>query len=56
MTKGQKLLFTVQHKKNNYEMRVDNALYNHFQTLTPDKKKAVQDMMTLKLLKKHLNE
>ena len=55
MSKEQKLLFTVQHKKNNYKMHVDDALYNHFQTLTPDKKKAVQNMMTLQLLKQHFN-
>ena len=56
MSKEQKLLFTVQHKKNDYQMYVDDELYNHFLTLTPGKKKAVQNMMTLQLLKKHLNE
>ncbi len=31
-------------------MNVDEALFNHFQTLAPLHQKAVQDLMTLKLL------
>jgi len=51
MTKEQKLLFTVQYKENDYQMYVDDELYYHFLTLTSRKKKAVQNMMTLQLLK-----
>ena len=49
MTK-QKKLFTVQNKNKNIDMNVDEALYNHFQSLSPLQQKAVQDLMTLKLL------
>ena len=46
----QKKLFTVKTKNNDINMNVDEALFNHFQTLTPLQQKAVQDLMTLKLL------
>ena len=42
----QKTLFTL---KNN-DMNVDEALYNHFQSLSPLEKKRIQDLMILKLL------
>ena len=51
----QKKLFTVQNNDKNIDMNVDEALYKHFQTLTPLQQKAVQDLMTLKLLQ-HINE
>ncbi len=34
-------------------MNVDESLINHFQTLTPQQQKAVQDLMTLKLLEQN---
>ena len=37
-------------------MNVDEALFNHFQTLTPLQQKAVQDLMTLKLLEQTNNK
>ena len=46
----QKKLFTVKTKNNDINMNVDEALFNHLQTLTPLQQKAVQDLMTLKLL------
>ncbi len=35
------------------KMNVDEHLYNHLQTLTPAQQKAVQDLMTLKLLQQN---
>ena len=54
MTK-QKTLFNIKNKKNHINMNVDEALYNHFQTLIPLQQKAVgvQDLMTLKLLQQN---
>ena len=49
MTK-KKTLFSIKKKQNKINMDVDESLYNHFQTLTPLQQKAVQDLMTLKLL------
>ena len=49
----QKKLFTVKNKNNKINMNVDEALFNHFQTLTPLQQKAVQDLMTLKLLQQN---
>ena len=49
MTK-KKTLFYIKNKQNKINMDVDESLYNHFQTLTPLQQKAVQDLMTLKLL------
>ena len=49
----QKTLFNIKNKKNQINMNVDEALYNHFQTLTPLQQKAVQDLMTLKLLQQN---
>ena len=46
----QKKLFTLKNNDKNIDMNVDEALYKHFQTLTPLQQKAVQDLMTLKLL------
>jgi hypothetical protein len=34
-------------------MNVDESLFNLFQTLTPLQQKAVQDLMTLKLLEQN---
>ena len=52
MTK-QKKLFTIKNNKNKINMNVDEALHNHFQTLSPLQQKAVQDLMTLKLLQQN---
>jgi hypothetical protein len=49
MTK-QKKLFTVKNKNKNIDMNVDEALYNHFQSLSPIQQKRIQDLMTLKFL------
>ena len=46
----QKKLFTLKNNDKNIYMNVDEVLYKHFQTLTPLQQKAVQDLMTLKLL------
>ncbi len=51
----QKKLFTIKNNDTNIDMNVDKALYNHFKTLTPLQQKAVQDLMTLKLLQQ-INE
>ena len=45
----QKKLFTLKNNDKYIDMNVDEALYKHFQTLTPLQQKAVQDLMTLKL-------
>ena len=37
-------------------MNVDEALHNHFQTLTPLQQKSIQDLMTLKLFNKMINK
>ena len=52
MTK-KKTLFSIKNKQNKINMYVDESLYNHFQTLTPLQQKAVQDLMTLKLLQQN---
>ena len=49
MTK-QKKLFTLKNNDANIHMNVDEALYNHFQSLSPLEKKRIQDLMILKLL------
>ncbi len=54
MTK-KKTLFSIKNKQKKVNMNVDESLYNHFQTLTPLQQKAVQDLMTLKLLQQ-INE
>ena len=46
----QKKLFTVQNNDKNIDMNVDEALYKHFQSLSPIQQKRIQDLMTLKLL------
>ena len=48
MTK-QKKLFTMKNNNQKINMNVDEALYNHFQTLTPLQQKTIQDMMILKM-------
>ena len=48
MTK-QKKLFTMKNNKQKINMNVDEALYNHFQTLSPLEQKAVMDLMILKM-------
>ena len=52
MTK-KKTLFSIKNKQNKINLDVDESLYNHFQTLTPLQQKAVQDLMTLKLLQQN---
>ncbi len=37
-------------------MNVDKALFNYFQTITRLQQKAVQDLMTLKLLEQTTNK
>ncbi len=49
----QKKIFTFKKKNNDINMNVDQALFDHFQTLTPLQQKAVQDLMTLKLLQQN---
>lgn len=49
MTK-QKKLFTFENNDTNIDMNVDEALYKHFQSLSPLEQKRIQDLMTLKLL------
>ena len=46
----QKKLFTVQSNDKNLDMNVDEALYKHFQSLSPIQQKRIQNLMTLKLL------
>ena len=55
MTK-QKKLFTMKNNNQKINMNVDEALYNHFQTLSPLQQKAVQDLITLKLLQENYNK
>ena len=52
MTK-KKTLFSIKNKQNKINMDVDESLYNHFQTLTPLQQRAVQDLMTSKLLQQN---
>ena len=49
MTK-QKKLFSIQNNETNVDMNVDDALFNHFKTLTPLEQKRVLNLMTSKLL------
>ena len=49
MTK-QKTLFSFETNNKIIDMNVDESLYNHFQTLSPLHQKAMQDLMTLKIL------
>jgi hypothetical protein len=46
----QKALFSFETNNKIIDMNVDESLYNHFQTLSPLHQKAMQDLMTLKLL------
>ncbi len=46
----QKKLFSVKNNDQNLDMNVDEALYKHFQSLSPIQQKRIQDLMTLKLL------
>ena len=46
----QKTLFSFETNNKIIDMNVDESLYNHFQTLSPLHQKAMQDLMTLKLL------
>ena len=48
MTK-QKKLFSIQNNETNVDMNVDDALFNHFKTLTPLEQKRVLNLMSLKL-------
>jgi predicted choloylglycine hydrolase len=48
-------LFSVKNNDKNIDMNVDEALYNHFQSLTPLEQKRIQDLMTLKLFQE-INE
>ena len=49
----QKKLFSTKNNNKKINMNVDESLFNHFQTLTPLQQKAVQDLMTLKLLEQN---
>ena len=49
MAKNKKL-FTLENKNNKINMEVNEHNYNHFQSLSPMQQKAVQDLMTLKIL------
>ena len=49
----QKTLFTFESNDTNIDMNVDESLYNHFQSLSPLQQKAIQDLMTLKLLQQN---
>jgi hypothetical protein len=48
---NKKKLYTIENKKKNSNMNVDEHLYNHFQSLTPAQQKAIQDLMLSKILK-----
>jgi hypothetical protein len=54
MTK-KKTLFSIKNKESKMNMNVDEALYKHFQSLTPLEQKRIQDLMTLKLFQQ-INE
>jgi len=45
-----KEIIYIKNNDKNIDMNVDEALYNHFQSLSPLEKKRIQDLMTLKLL------
>ena len=47
----QKTLFSIKNKDNIMNMNVDERLYNHFQSLTPDQQKAVKYLMIPKYYK-----
>jgi hypothetical protein len=49
MTK-QKKLFSVEDNDKKKDMNVDDALFNHFKTLSPLEQKKILNLMTLKLL------
>ena len=49
----QKKKFSIKNNNKKINMNLDEALFNHFQTLTPLQQKAVQDLMTLKLLEQN---
>ncbi len=49
MTK-QKKLFSVEDNDKKMDMNVDDALFNHFKTLSPLEQKRILNLMTLKLL------
>jgi hypothetical protein len=49
----QKKLFSIKNNNKKINMNVDESLFYHFQTLTPLQQKAVQDLMTLKLLEQN---
>ncbi len=46
----QKMLFTIQNKHTQMNMNVDEALYNHFQSLTPELQKTMKYLMISKIL------
>jgi hypothetical protein len=46
----QKTLFSIKNKGNQINMNVDEHLYNHFQSLTPDQQKAMKYLMSSKIL------
>ena len=48
MTK-QKKLFTLKNNNKKINMNVDEALYNHYQTLSPLEQKALMGLMILKM-------
>ena len=46
----QKTLFSIKNKGNQINMNVDEHLYNHFQSLTPEQQKAMKYLMLSKIL------
>ena len=46
----QKALFSIYKKGNQINMNVDEHLYNHFQSLTPEQQKAMKYLMLSKIL------
>ena len=45
-----KKLFSVKNNDKNIDMNVDEALYKHFQSLTPLEQKGVLNLMILELI------
>ncbi len=44
-----KTLFSIKHKGNQINMNVNEHLYNHFQSLTPEQQKAMKYLMLSKI-------
>ena len=52
MTK-QKKLYSVNHNGTDIDMNINDESFNHFKSLSPLQQKAIQDLMTLKLLQQN---